>query len=933
MRSTGTILTFYSYKGGTGRSMAVANSAWLLASAGRRVLVVDWDLEAPGVHRYFHPFLPDPDLAVSPGIIDLVWKYAESTMNTDVPGTPDWYDALARISPYAMSVEYPFSGAGTIDFVPAGRQDATYSALVSQFDWNNFYDRLGGGGFLEALKRDMRARYDYVLVDSRTGLSDTAGICTVQLPDILVNCFSLSNQAINGAEAVAASVHRQRPDGRLRMFPVPMRVEDGEQNMLDAARDRARELFDKYLTHLDDPERYWGDVEIPYKSFYAYEEILATFGDRPRQENTVLAATERVVGYLTDGRVTELAAIPSEQERRSLLTRFRRKTAVPAELPGPPRAAGPRVFISHASEDSAIAHLLREMLVSRGATVFDWEEQHGSQIVDRIESAIMTADMFIVLMSPAYLKSAWSRQERNLALHREIDTRTQFIRVVKLTDTDPRRAGYLSDYSWLDLTVPREDKLSAVLDGLGIEGSSGSPSLDTPPTFRDRSDELHIILSALTSARGHDFWLITSPPGFGKTWFLQKVRLELNRNTDIDMRLVDIRDLASSTRDDPAALLRVLTGVDDLTIRNIAVSIAHARQPQCWFIDSAELLSEAVISKLSIALAEIHRLVNMTGIANARFAVVVASRHDDWLGTTDPATRFRHLPLGELGVDIVDEALSELPFAVSSERRGEYAIRLHELTEGIPGLLVRGLSWAQETALLDLDRWNEWETLDRVAGSYIRDELMSVDNLLPGDEHSPAIAQRLLRRVLRGLVVYRTVTLSHLRWVVNADPEIEPMRAIAGWTLEDLWSRISRIALFAPEYDLWLVIHPPIRRLLYRYYYPSVSEQRNAHQSARRFYDRFLSRTAGKEAADTLVEFLWHRAMLTLLRRENQDIAASLLQSAAELKKFRSPLYSPTEFSEYLTHRLRQDVEFQRALSAHDGLFDRMTQRIVEHMT
>ena len=44
----GTVVTFYSYKGGVGRSMAVANIAWLLASTyGKRVVVVDWDLEAP----------------------------------------------------------------------------------------------------------------------------------------------------------------------------------------------------------------------------------------------------------------------------------------------------------------------------------------------------------------------------------------------------------------------------------------------------------------------------------------------------------------------------------------------------------------------------------------------------------------------------------------------------------------------------------------------------------------------------------------------------------------------------------------------------------------------------------------------------------------------------------------------------------------------
>ncbi len=55
----GKIVTFYSYKGGTGRTMALANVAWILASNGLKVLVVDWDLDSPGLHKYFHPFL-DP---------------------------------------------------------------------------------------------------------------------------------------------------------------------------------------------------------------------------------------------------------------------------------------------------------------------------------------------------------------------------------------------------------------------------------------------------------------------------------------------------------------------------------------------------------------------------------------------------------------------------------------------------------------------------------------------------------------------------------------------------------------------------------------------------------------------------------------------------------------------------------------------------------
>lgn len=356
------IVTFYSYKGGTGRTMALANAAWILASRGKRVLVVDWDLEAPGLHRYFHPFLPDGELRSSPGIMDLVWEFATSATDPATPDEPDWYEPLAAIQPYAMSVEHDFLEPGSIDLVPAGRQDHLYSTLVSTFDWNNFYERLGGGSFIEALKRSMREHYDYVLIDSRTGLSDTAGICTVQLPDILVNCFTLSNQAIDGAEAVAASVHRQRAGNQLRMFPVPMRVDQGEADRLEQGRRYARAKFGRYLSHVPDPERYWGAVEVPYQPGYAYEELLAAVRDEPLRPASLLASSERLVAYLTDGEITQVRPL-EEPERRGLLRQFMRTVPVaPAALtPSDPEQSGRRVFITYAYDSPDHFEAVREL--------------------------------------------------------------------------------------------------------------------------------------------------------------------------------------------------------------------------------------------------------------------------------------------------------------------------------------------------------------------------------------------------------------------------------------------------------------------------------------------------------------------------------------------------------------------------------------------
>lgn len=221
----GRIVTFYSYKGGTGRTMALANTAWILAANGKRVLAVDWDLEAPGLHRFFHPFLDPATLGATTGVIDLITEYAWAA-TSPAQRAEDWHRDYARIQPHAVSLTpeslgWEFPQGGTLDFVSAGRQNREYSATVSTFDWDNFYDRFGGGHFFDALRDDMKANYDYVLIDSRTGLSDIADICTVHLPDVLVDCFTLSDQSIDGAASVARQIAERNTEQAHRPLPRP----------------------------------------------------------------------------------------------------------------------------------------------------------------------------------------------------------------------------------------------------------------------------------------------------------------------------------------------------------------------------------------------------------------------------------------------------------------------------------------------------------------------------------------------------------------------------------------------------------------------------------------------------------------------------------------------------------------------------------------
>lgn len=356
----GLVITFYSFKGGTGRSMSLANVAWILASNGYRVLTVDWDLESPGLHRYFHPFLVDKTLKSSPGVLEMVREFATATLEPGDHEDDDWVHGRARILNYAASLDWPFPLKGSIDFVPAGRQTPSYSRAVSTFEWVNFYDRLGGGAFLDALREDMRREYDYILIDSRTGLSDTAGICTVQLPDVVVDCFTSSSQSIDGAAAVAQSIRAQQGAREIRIVPVLMRTDASEKGKLDSGREAARARFAPLLTPPDPalPLSSRVAAEVPYVPYYAYEEILAPFGDAPGLPTSLLAAFERLTAVLTDGGVTALAPM-DERVRRQRLAEFERSRQTPLS----------DLVISYSAHDRFWAEWLRSELSSVGYRV------------------------------------------------------------------------------------------------------------------------------------------------------------------------------------------------------------------------------------------------------------------------------------------------------------------------------------------------------------------------------------------------------------------------------------------------------------------------------------------------------------------------------------------------------------------------------------
>ena len=69
-------ITFYSYKGGVGRSLALANNAYYLSKFGFKVCIIDFDLEAPGLTYKFNVNNND----VQRGIVDYIHEYWKTSL-------------------------------------------------------------------------------------------------------------------------------------------------------------------------------------------------------------------------------------------------------------------------------------------------------------------------------------------------------------------------------------------------------------------------------------------------------------------------------------------------------------------------------------------------------------------------------------------------------------------------------------------------------------------------------------------------------------------------------------------------------------------------------------------------------------------------------------------------------------------------------------
>lgn len=276
------IVTFYSFKGGVGRTTTLMACAWLLARAGKRVIVIDLDLEAPGV-----------GLALGAksqrGVVDFLVDQL-ATKNADLA---DCVAPAEELGP----------DKGRVFVVPAGNLGPGYLEKLARLDFLGSSPRAGQSqsdaspieDAMRVLLRKLRAyAADYIFIDARAGLHDLAGLSLHRLAHVDVLSGRTSAQGYVGLElALEMLVQRKGQANCEPLFVQTMvPVEGTPEALAEEAEflDKSFSWFEKYVYQTHGPTVQKQDKTQPHwPSVIRYEPARARYAKLSSVERHFLA--------------------------------------------------------------------------------------------------------------------------------------------------------------------------------------------------------------------------------------------------------------------------------------------------------------------------------------------------------------------------------------------------------------------------------------------------------------------------------------------------------------------------------------------------------------------------------------------------------------------------------------------------------------------
>lgn len=184
------VITFYSYKGGVGRTTSLALTATYLSRMGKKVFVIDCDFEAPGLINFFNT---SQSGSKKSGVVE----YLNDCL----------FDSEVTLDDYVYEVEKSYSGIGNIHLMPAGNLLGDSDDLLSYIEGIARLD-LQSNILIERLKElvsDINDAYnpDVILVDSRTGFNNIFG-ALVNISSSIITFLGDDIQNTPGAEYVTS---------------------------------------------------------------------------------------------------------------------------------------------------------------------------------------------------------------------------------------------------------------------------------------------------------------------------------------------------------------------------------------------------------------------------------------------------------------------------------------------------------------------------------------------------------------------------------------------------------------------------------------------------------------------------------------------------------------------------------------------------------
>lgn len=264
------VVTFYSYKGGVGRSTTLASCASFLAiNHKKKIVILDCDFEAPGFTNFY---LKDPCSPIySNGLVEYFM---------------DDNGEEKTITNNCREVSKQYSGDGEIYVFPAGNlEDGESVGTLFRTNLDHYLNGLTRLDFFSPdtlvnqfellIKRinDQMAP-DAIFIDSRTGFNDVFGISAFRLSDLVVGFFGNSTQTIPGLHFFLNSLKNENsPRIMIVNSIVPAQGKRGKF-------DSFNKNIDLYLSHLSaeyDNESDSKELAID-RYCITYNEVLAALG-------------------------------------------------------------------------------------------------------------------------------------------------------------------------------------------------------------------------------------------------------------------------------------------------------------------------------------------------------------------------------------------------------------------------------------------------------------------------------------------------------------------------------------------------------------------------------------------------------------------------------------------------------------------------------